>query len=119
MNARTTTQWSLLRCDRLLRFGILSPLGPPFLRLIWLVRGGGQLDQPVEGFGDAGFADFGDRLLALLHPLVALEQERLGRSVLLLAQERPAEHGHRVERVPGVRLRLLADGQALAEKGFG
>src|SRR5262249_30881886 len=37
----------------------------------------------------------------------------------LLAQERPAEYRHRVERRPGARIGLLADRQALAEYGFG
>src|SRR6516165_9854562 len=80
------------------RFGvalrILRPLGPPLLRLVRFVDRGVPLNQPVEGFGDAQLSAtlFRDGLLAGLQPLVALDEQRLGLGVLLLTQQRSAEH---------------------------
>src|SRR5688572_23946639 len=48
---------------------VLRPLGPPLLRLLRPVRRGVQLDQPVEGLGDAPVGLRRDGLLAGLHPL--------------------------------------------------
>jgi hypothetical protein len=64
------------------------------LRLGRFVARGVQLSQPVEGLMDAQLSAtlFGDGLLARLHFLVALEQQRLGIGLLLLSEQRPAEH---------------------------
>lgn len=104
----------LLLCRFCLR--ILRSLGFPLRRLVRLVRHGVQLDQPVEGFGDAGVRLRRDGLLAGLQPLEALEQQRLGVGVLLLAQQRPAEQRLRVERGPGVGLVPLADAKTLRDE---
>src|SRR5262245_17185148 len=58
--------------------GDLRPLGPPLPRLVRPVRGAVQLDQPVECFEDADASLRRDRLLAGLHPLIALEEQRFG-----------------------------------------
>src|SRR5262245_8387622 len=70
---------------------VLRPLGLPLLHLVRLVRRRVELDQAVEGLGDARVASAPrwDRLLPLLQSLVALEEQRLGLGVLLLAQQRP------------------------------
>ena len=50
----------------------------------------------------------------------ALAHARRGDALVSrLAQERPAEHGLGVERRPGVGLCLFANGDALAQHGFG
>ena len=98
---------------------ILRPLGLPLLDFVRLVRGGVELDEPVEGLGEADAGLRRDRLLPLLHPLVAFPQERFGLGVFLLAQQGAAEQRLRVEGPPDVGLLLLADGQALAEERFG
>src|SRR5262245_15165083 len=91
---------------------VLRPLGPPLLHLVRLVRRRVQLDQPVEGFGQAPLVH---RPLPLLHALVALQEQRLGLGVLLLAQERPAEQRLGVELPPPVSWRLRPGSHALPE----
>ena len=98
---------------------ILRPLGLPLLDVVRLVRGGGEIDQAVDGIGEADLALLRNRGLALLHPRVALLQEWFGFGVFLLAQQGSAEERLRVEGGPDVGLSLLADGQALAEERFG
>jgi len=72
--------------------------------------------QALDRFGEADLAlrRYGRR--PLLHPLIAGQQQRFGVGVFLLAQQCPAEQRLRVERGPDIGLRLLADGQALAEE---
>src|SRR5262249_43737478 len=91
---------------------VLRPLGPPLRHLVWPVRRRVQLDQPVEGFGQAPLVH---RPLPLLHTLVALQEQRLGLGVLLLAQKRPAEQRLGVELHPRVSWQLRPGGQALPE----
>jgi hypothetical protein len=57
--------------------------------------------------------------VALHHAFVALQQERLGRGVLLLAQQRSPQQAEGVIAQPVVGQRLLADGQAVPEEWLG
>src|SRR5262249_53803159 len=98
---------------------VLRPLGLPLLHLIRLVGRSVQLDQPIEGLWDAEIPGTRDGLLASLHSFVALQQQRFGLGVLLLAQQRTAEHRLRIERAPNVRLQLLAKGHALTQDRLG
>jgi hypothetical protein len=111
----------LLHELRRLGIAILPPLRLPSFDRVRLVRGGVELDQAVEGFGDAQLSTtrIRDLLLPSLRPHVALQQERLGPCVLILAQERPADLRLGVEGPPFVGLFLLADGQALAKDRLG
>jgi hypothetical protein len=77
------------------------------------------LHQSHQGLRQADLPLRRDLDLTLLHAVVALQQQRFGVGVFLLAQQDVAEQRLRVEGGPEVRLRLLADGQALAEEGVG
>lgn len=74
-----------------LRHGVLRPLGLPLRHFVRLVRGGVKLDEPVEGLVEADLGLPRNRGLALFHPLVAGNQQRLGLGVFLPARERAAE----------------------------
>src|SRR5581483_7342747 len=92
----------------------------PFRGLVRLAGAVIELHQAAKRFLEPLPADrSGDLVLAFLHPLVAPEQQRLGLGVLLLAEEGLSERGPRVKRPPVLRLRLLADGQAFLQRGFG
>src|SRR5262249_41440819 len=89
---------------------LLPPLGGLVLLLGRLV----QRDQTLQGLGQANLARWRNLGRALLQPRVAGQEQWLGVGVLLLAQQRAAQHRLSVERVPGVGLRLFAEGEALA-----
>ena len=107
----------------------------PLGRFVFLVRGLVELHQPLQSFGQADLAWCGDLRLALAHPFVALQEERLGVSIQArsastgfvictlacaagLFQERAAQQRLRAERRPGVGLLFLTDGQSLAHDRF-
>src|SRR5258707_14062433 len=105
--------WLLLRL-LLCRFGRLLFL-PPLHRVVLLACRFVELHQSLDRFRDADLALLWDRLLPLLHPLIAGQQQRFGGGILLLAEQRPAEQRRRVERGPSVRGRMLPRGRALAQ----
>ncbi len=82
-------------------------------------RGVVELDEPLEGFGQAELVLWRDLRLTRLHPLVAADEQRFGLGVLLLAEQAAAELTAGVEGGPVVGFVLLADGQALAEERLG
>src|SRR5262249_24038977 len=75
----------------------LAPPGGGLLRLGALVV---QPDQRLERLDQAGIRLFRHLHLTLLHPLIALDEQRLGLGVLLLEQQRFAEQRLRAERRP-------------------
>ena len=91
------------------------PLGG-FLRL---ARGFAELHEALEGFLHIPFAGGGNFVLALLHALVAGEQQRLGFGVFLLPQQTGAQQAQGGECQPVIGDLLFAQGQALAGQGFG
>src|SRR5262249_42038105 len=100
--------------------GFLAELRAP-LGGLGLVAGGlVELHQTPQGFLQADTWNLRRGLrAALLQAVIALEEQRLGLGVLLLPQQRLAEHGLRVERRPVVRKFLFAEGEALAEQRLG
>lgn len=81
--------WLLLRQF----FGGLSGIklfAPPG-GFVGVVGGFVELDEAFEGFGEAGFCMGTDVGFALVHSLVAHDEERLGFGVLLQAEEGAAE----------------------------
>src|SRR2546423_1717563 len=106
-----------LRPRLLRRVELLPPLGG----LLWPAPRVVEPDDPLQRFAQASLGLFGNLPLALLHLLVALQQQRLGVGVLLLAQQAGAQQALRVEGAPGVRLLLGPDRQAVAQHrlGFG
>ena len=111
-----------VRCQsfllRRLAFGILRPFGLPLFDFLGLVRGGVQLDQRIEGIGTLVSLALEWTSRAASFPrnqsAAAVRRRRT-----FLAQERRSEHRLCVESLPDVGQLLLAEGQALAQSGFG
>src|SRR5262245_65382721 len=71
--------------------GLLTlQLLPPPVRLGLVVLGVVEPHQPLQGLRQGGPCVPGDLAPPLLHPGVALDEERLGVGVLLLTQKRAA-----------------------------
>ena len=71
--------------------------------------------QPLQRLGEAGLAFLRNLGSTLLHPLIALQEQRFGLVAFLLSVQRLAEHRPGIERRPGVGLLLLAEGQSFAK----
>ncbi len=100
------------------RFDRLQVLSP-FCSFVLLVRGLIQSHRSLAGCDQAGLAAGRDRLRAVLHALIGLQQQGLGVGVFLLTEQSAAEQGPRVERGPVVGLSFLANRQGFAKWGLG
>src|SRR5262249_53795360 len=101
---RTVSQLVLLDV-----FPLFLWLLPPFLGLVFLPPGVVELNQPLQGLGQADLAVGRDLGRALLHSFVTLQEQWFGLGVLLLAQQTGTRQAQGMKARPTVREHLLSD----------